>query len=269
MAKVRPFLKWAGGKYRCLDQILSSLPHGKRLIEPFTGSGVIFLNANYPSYLLGEGNVDLIHLFHHVQNEGESFIQDAQKYFCEANNHEAVYYDLRNQFNLSTNKRERALLFLYLNRHGYNGLCRYNLSGGYNVPFGRYKKPYFPLTELMQFHLKSKNSTIQHNDYQTTFLNAEQGDVIYCDPPYVPLSKTSNFSSYTSKKFGEAEQLILARLAKEAANRGIAVVISNHDTPFTRLHYKGSKIHSFPVQRNISCNSQTRIHARELIAIFR
>ena len=268
MEKQRPFLKWAGGKYRCLDTIISSLPEGKRLIEPFAGSGVVFLNANYPAYLIADGNQDLVHLYQYVKQEGQTFINDCERLFCSNTNQAEAYYTLRKEFNVCKDTRQRALLFLYLNRHGYNGLCRYNLSGGYNVPFGQYKKPYFPRDELYQFYLKSQQTDIIKDDFRATFLRAEAGDVIYCDPPYVPLSKTSNFSSYTSHKFGEKEQIILADLAREASHKGITVVISNHDTPFTREHYKGSAIISFPVKRNISCHPQARPDVRELIAIF-
>ncbi len=269
MIKIRPFLKWAGGKYRCLDMILASLPKGDRLIEPFTGSGVVFLNTDFPNYLLAEGNADLVNLYLCLQKEGPSFIESCEGFFSYETNQEKNYYDLRKKFNESTDKRERSLIFLYLNRHGYNGLCRYNQRGGYNVPFGRYKKPYFPLNELHAFHLKTQTIEIIESDFKDTFLRAKKGDIIYCDPPYAPLSKTSNFSSYTSKGFGEKEQIILVNLAKEAASLGATVIISNHDTPFTRHHYKGSTIRSFPVKRSISCNTHSRVDVRELIAIFR
>ena len=152
MQKIRPFLKWAGNKYHCLHHILSLLPKTNRLIEPFTGSGAIFVNTNYPNYLLAEANQDLIHLFHYLQQEGEPFINYCQTLFCSENNSETKYYMLRENFNLSQDPRTRAVLFLYLNRHGYNGLCRYNQQNVYNVPFGRYKKPYFPRQEMQFFH---------------------------------------------------------------------------------------------------------------------
>ena len=160
-------------------------------------------------------------------------------------------------------------MFLYLNRHGYNGLCRYNQKGIYNVPFGRYKKPYFPHAEMLCFHQKSQNTTFLHGDFRHTFSKAKPGDLIYCDPPYAPLQQISNFSSYTNKKFGEQEQIDLAELAIHAVSRGITVVISNHDTAFTRHHYRFSEIKSFPVRRSISCNPENRIAVQELLAIFR
>jgi DNA adenine methylase len=268
MIKKRPFLKWAGGKYRCLEHILPCLPKANRLIEPFAGSGVVFLNANYDNYTLADKNQDLIYLYQYVQKEGDSFINYCEKLFTPYNNCNKIYYQLRTHFNQCVEERERAALFLYLNRHGYNGLCRYNLKGQYNVPFGRYKKPYFPRQELINFHLKSQMATLVCTDFHNTFAHAQAGDVIYCDPPYAPIDQLSNFSSYTQIKFGEKEQIMLAELARDASKRGIPVIISNHDTPFTRLHYKTSRIKSFSVRRNISCNKSGRHLIKELIAVF-
>jgi len=93
--------------------------------------------------------------------------------------------------------------------------------------------------------------------------------LIYCDPPYSPLDQRSNFSSYTNNKFGEKEHVVLAGLAMDSMKRGITVIISNHDTPFTRLHYQKGIIKSFSVMRSISCLSQKRLPAQELLAIFK
>ena len=269
MERSKPFLKWAGGKYRCINHVLNALPNAERLVEPFTGSGAVFLNAPHANYLLGEVNADLIALFDHVKQEGESFIDYCERFFCDKNNQEEAYYTFRVQFNQATlGTRRRAALFLYLNRHGYNGLCRYNLSGLYNVPFGRYKKPYFPKQELMFFHQKSQHALFTQADFKQTFLQAKPGDIIYCDPPYVPLSKTSQFTAYARQKFGEEEQIILSKFAIDTAKRGVPVIISNHDTPFTRALYKTAKITSFPVRRNISCKGSQRLFVRELIAVF-
>ncbi len=268
MIKIKPFLKWAGNKYRCLEHILGSLPPANRFIEPFTGSAAIFLNVQYPDYLLAEANSDLVYLFQCLQADGASFITFCEPFFSQANNCESQYYLFRDKFNKSTDRTERAALFLYLNRHGYNGLCRYNQKGIYNVPFGRYIKPYFPRAEMTHFHHKSKQATFIHGDFRDTFAEANPGDIIYCDPPYAPLEQFSNFSSYTHTSFGEKEQIILAELAMEAAGRGITVAISNHDTPVTRQHYQHSHITSFPVMRSISCRPENRGPVQELLAVF-
>lgn len=268
MQKTRSFLKWAGNKFNCLDNILPSFPKALRLIEPFTGSGAVFMNTDYPDYLLAEENNDLILLFGYVKKDGVKFIDYCEKLFIEQNNTQEQYYILRDEFNQNIPPKYRAALFLYLNRHGYNGLCRYNLKGGYNVPFGRYHIPYFPRKEMEIFHKKSQHARFVQADFRETFLQAKKGDVIYCDPPYAPLQQDSNFSSYTSRKFGEAEHMALAESAKAASKRGINVIISNHDTDFTRAQYKGAEIKSFPVSRLISSDTSNRVPAQEILAVF-
>jgi len=267
--KKKPFLKWAGNKFRCIERIISSLPPGNRLIEPFTGSGAIFINSNFSHYLLAEHNKDLISLFQRLQSEGEKFINYCEQFFSQENNSAVKYYQYRDEFNQCTVLRRRAALFLYLNRHGYNGLCRYNQKGYYNVPFGRYIKPYFPRQEMLLFHQKSQQALFIENDFRQTFSQARAGDIIYCDPPYVPLSASANFSAYVDKKFSEQDQIDLVSLAVDCAHKGISVIISNHDTEFTRYHYRDGDISSFPVARLISCNGAKRIPVQELVAVFR
>lgn len=269
MRRIRPFLKWPGNKYRCLDNILAVLPKGNRLIEPFAGSAAVSMNTNYPEYLLAEDNYDLINLFHCLKQEGNEFINYCKQFFTGVNNCAAQYYLKREEFNHCQEPKQRAAIFLYLNRHGYNGLCRYNQRGIYNVPFGRHKAPYFPLVEMQHFYKKSQQTTFIHNDFRETFKKALPGDVIYCDPPYAPLSQGTNFSAYTGNKFGEQEQIALAKLAIDYANQGITVIISNHDTIFVRHHYRHSEIRSFPVRRSISCHANNRRNVTELVAIFK
>jgi DNA adenine methylase len=265
---MKPFLKWAGGKYRLLERIKKQLPPGRRLVEPFAGSGALFLNADYRSYLLGDSNADLIDLYQILKEEGEDFIGRCRRYFNPATNAEDIYYELRGRFNETTDRREKAALFLYLNRHGYNGLCRYNASGAFNTPFGRYKKPYFPVKEMRHFAKKARRALFACRDFRDTMAATEAGDVVYCDPPYVPLSPTASFTEYSSGGFGSSEQQALAKLAGELAGRGIPVLISNHDTAFTRRLYRGARLTPFKVQRFISCRGESRGRAAELLALF-
>jgi DNA adenine methylase len=268
--KHRAFLKWAGGKYGLREIIRETLPKGDRLVEPFVGAGSVFLNTEYEHYLLNDINQDLINLYQIVQRNADQFVADAAKLFSPSNNQSERYYQLRAEFNASQDKYRRSLLFLYLNRHGYNGLCRYNKSGGYNVPFGRYVRPYFPENELYYFAEKSQKATFVCESFRQTFARVESGDVVYCDPPYVALSKTANFTSYSGNGFGLAEQADLADAASEVSNnQGIAVLISNHDTPWTRdIYQKAAKMTSLAVTRNISQKVAQRDKVMELLALY-
>lgn len=267
--KIRSPLKWPGGKYQILDRICDQLPPGDRLIEPFAGSGVVFLNTSYKRYLLNDINKDLISFFKITKREGDEFIAYAKKLFTAKNNSEKVYYRFREQFNTTDDPRRKAALLLYINKHGYNGLIRYNASGGLNVPFGRYKKPYFPEKELRHFITKSKRAAFQNKDFETIMRNAKKGDVIYCDPPYVPLTQTANFTTYSAGGFSMDDQLRLVAVAEETAKRGIPVLISNHYTPFTAEAYMNAELHTFQVRRMISRNGNQRNKAAEVLAVYR
>jgi DNA adenine methylase len=266
---MKPFLKWAGNKYQIIDTILKSLPkNANRLIEPFAGSAAVFINSEYPEAVIADSNADLISVYQHLKAEGRDFIEYCKSFFTEQNNCPEAYYHFRTVFNSTKNAREKAALFLYLNRHGYNGLCRYNQSGAYNVPFGRYKKPYFPNDELFYFVGKCHQAVFKVQDFQKTIEEAEPGDVVYCDPPYVPLNSTACFTTYSAGGFDTACQLRLARLAEETADRGITILISNHNTEFTRKEYQNARLHEFQVRRFISCNGSNRSKAAELLAVF-
>ena len=266
---IRPFLKWAGNKYRIIDRVRESLPEGKRLIEPFAGSAAVFLNTDYDQYIINDNNPDLIHLYNILKKDGAAFIKKCRYYFTPRFNNEEQYYKLRKKFNASNDTYKRAVLFVYLNRHGYNGLCRYNLKGGYNVPFGRYKAPYFPEKEMLVFHKKAKNAEFVLSSFEQIIQSAKKGDVIYCDPPYVPLSASANFTSYSKGGFNMDKQQQLADLANETSAKGIPMLISNHNTSFTRKAYdNANKITKFHVQRFISCNGKKRGTAGELLALF-
>jgi DNA adenine methylase len=265
---MKPFLKWAGGKHRLAERILANLPKAERLIEPFAGSGAVFLNSQFDSYLLADSNADLISLYHHVQEFGHAFAQFAATFFSPENNTAGRFYALRAEFNESTDRAKKAALFIYLNRHCFNGLCRYNAKGQFNVPFGRYRQPAFPAEELMNFHRKSQSAVFVVADFRSTMAQATPACAVYCDPPYAPLTATANFSDYTGTRFGLAEQLALADCARALMQRGIPVLISNHDTEFTRAMYSDAKIISFSVQRFISGKTGNRNKAAECLATY-
>ncbi len=267
---MKPFLKWPGGKYRLVERIRTALGPGQRLIEPFAGSGAVFLNMDYKRFIVADSNLDLIDLYSRLAEDGEALIEASHELFKPETNVTTRYYALREEFNRTRHSRRRAALFIYLNRHCYNGLCRYNASGGFNSPFGLYRRPRLPEREMRGFISKSKNARFLHAEFATTMALARHGDVVYCDPPYTPLSRTAHFTDYHTGGFGWEEQKRLAQLAAELGQRGIQVVISNHDTVATRALYSalGARLEGFKVRRTISCNAKRRNRVGELLAIF-
>jgi len=268
-SKIRPPLKWAGGKYQVLAHIRKRLPGSNRLIEPFVGSGVVFLNTDYKHYTLSDTNNDLINFYKILKKDGLKFVDYCQKYFDKKYNNADIYYKLREKFNATSDDTLKSALFLYINKHGYNGLCRYNASGKINVPFGRYKKPYFPEKELILFSEKSKRAAIKCEDFEKIINKASPGDVVYCDPPYIPRNNTSNFTSYSAGGFNEDEQNRLACVAKKAADSGVVILISNHSNNISKnIYIKSTRLYHFNVRRLISCNGNKRERARELLAVY-
>lgn len=265
---MKPFLKWPGGKYRVVDRIRARLPEGARLIEPFVGSAAVLLNTDYPQALLSDINADLVTLYQIVQRDADEFIAASRPLFEDLENDGTRYYAHRARFNASTDAWERAILFLYLNRHGYNGLCRYNARGEFNVPFGRYTRPYFPERELRDFHKRAQRATFCTADFRLILDAARPGDVVYCDPPYLPLSTTANFTDYAEGGFGPRDQLDLAQRAEALAARGVPVLISNHATPWALELYHAADLEQFGVQRFISCDGNNRHVADEVLALF-
>jgi len=269
---VRSSLKWPGGKKRVLNHIRAILPSsGKtRLVEPFVGGGSVFLNLEFDEYLLCDTNHDLIALYKAMKRAPKKFQKHARALFTDKNNTADQYYQLRDEFNQTDDPYRRALLFLFLNRHGYNGLCRYNKSGGYNVPFGKYKKPYFPEAELAFLAAKLKKASFLVGDFQQAFDQIKQGDVVYCDPPYSPINRTSNFTAYSGAEFTDDDQRRLVECAVEAKNKGISTLISNHLTPFTQeLYALADEQALFSVQRSISQNGKKRNKVEEVLALYR
>lgn len=264
----RPFLKWAGSKFALAGRIKAALPSGARLVEPFVGSGAVFLNTDFEEYLLADANRDLINLYQTVAAAGEAFLDQGRALFSSETNTQARFYELREEFNSRADDERKSAIFIYLNRHCFNGLCRYNRAGKFNTPFGRYKQPRFPEQELRAFAEKSKRALFMHADFEATFISTRAGDVIYCDPPYIPLSTTASFTSYSVNDFGIREQRQLAMHAEQAASDGIPVLISNHDTSLSRELYEHAAIQSFDVQRFISAKTSHRTRAPELLALF-
>lgn len=267
----RPFLKWAGAKTKLVPAIRATVPPGaRRLIEPFLGSGAVALNLGLPHNLLADANEDLVAVFTALQREGVRFIDACARLFVPQNNTADAYYALRAEFNATRNVRRKAVLFVYLNRHGYNGLCRYNAKGGFNTPFGRYERPRVPRERMLAFAEVLQRCEVRRAHFRDILAEAGPGDFVYCDPPYVPVSATASFTSYSRGGFTARDQADLVACAASAAARGACVAISNHDTRETRELYRGAdECRELVVPRRISCVGTRRSSVRELLVVFR
>ena len=266
----RPFLKWVGGKGRLLNHLLPKLPSGNRLIEPFVGGGSVFLGTDYASYVLGDTNEHLIELYQAVANNPDTFVVEAEKLFVEENLSPERYTELREKFNAVHDPLDRAALFLYLNKFGFNGLCRYNKFGKFNTPFGWPRRiPRFPREEILAFAKRARAATFMHEDFVEVMMSAKLGDVVYCDPPYLDRDNALSFKAYSANGFDLTRHRELAQFARQLAASGIPVAISNHDCVFARELYTGADIHTLSARRSISGAAERRGDVAEILAIFR
>ncbi|HCP2963025.1 TPA: Dam family site-specific DNA-(adenine-N6)-methyltransferase, partial [Escherichia coli] len=256
----RSIFKWAGGKFGVLEQIFRYLPEGKRLIEPFVGGGAVFMNAGYQENLLNDVNADLINFYKTLQREAHSLITLAHRFFLDYNTQEG-FLAVRNAFNKQVyDDLHRAAAFLFLNRHCFNGLTRYNQAGEFNVGYGKYKTPYFPLQEMEAFLGAEGRSEFVCGDFAAVIEGAGEGDVIFCDPPYEPLPNTEGFTNYSGHDFKFEEQKRLVSLLTDAHRRGAKVLITNSGAPNIRELYQDSGFRVEPLfaRRSVSCKGDTR-----------
>ena len=269
--KPEPFLKWAGGKSQLLKQFEAFLPSKfNNYLEPFVGGGAVFFYLYNTGRLKGkkiiliDSNEELINCFLVIKENVERLIGvlRSHKYV----NRKEVYYRIRTE--QPQDRFERAARTIYLNKTCFNGLYRVNSKGKFNVPFGRYKNSLIcDSRNLRAVSIALKNVKILCDDFERCLDYARKGDFIYFDPPYQPLSKTSNFTSYTKNGFGEAEQRRLYCAFYELDKRGCKVMLSNSNTDFIKRLYRRYRIERVKANRAINCKAEGRGKIEELVIL--
>lgn len=266
--RAKPVVKWAGGKSSLLQQLIPLLPSNfSNYIEPFLGGGAVFLSLN-PSKnaILGEFNPEIYNLYCVVRDccdelmrRLDSFEQQYSKQF---------YYDLRSME--SGDAVMRAARTVFLNKTGFNGLYRQNSRGQFNVPFGhRLKCPalYSP-DNLTAVARRLKSAQLCNQDFASVIAQASAGDLVYCDPPYEPLSKTSSFNSYTQSGFSQSEQIRLREACEQAVAGGATVAVSNSAADFILELYGRWPIHRIKARRAINSNASSRGAIDEILVVM-
>ncbi|ELE8604487.1 DNA adenine methylase [Salmonella enterica] len=257
-------LKWAGNKTAIMPELIKHLPAGPRLVEPFAGSCAVMMATDYPHYLVADINPDLINLYQVIKEDVNSFIHLAERIFAKFTTEED-YYKCRQFFNtVPLEPIDKAAYFLFLNRHCYRGLCRYNQRGLFNVPYGNYKKPYLPVDEIRAFAEKSVRATFICASYDETLAMLQAGDVVYCDPPY-----DGTFSGYHTAGFSDDDQYDLASILVRRSSEGHPIVVSNSDTRLIRSFYRKFTLHRISTKRSIGVAAGEGKKADELIAVIK
>lgn len=253
----RPLLKWAGGKTQLLGEILPKIPkkYG-RFIEPFLGGGAVFFAVRPTGGIIADSNPELVNLYRSVADDVDGVMAQLRRY----ENTEEVFYAVRALDVTKLSNIEAAARTIFLNRTCFNGLYRVNKSGQFNVPFGRYKNPKIIDEDALKAAsaLLSKTSIIC-GDYKTVLQeNAQAGDFIFLDPPYLPVSEYADFKRYTKEQFYEEDHVELAAEVKRLHELGCHVVLTNSNHPLVHEQYRKFAVEVVQTKRYISCNGKGR-----------
>jgi DNA adenine methylase len=262
----RPFLKWAGGKSRLIQQYLPYLPTKyKTYYEPFIGGGAVFFHLQPQVAIITDINAELITTYRCVRDKVEDLIDLLKEH--KIRHTREYYYTVRaNQGNTDL---EKAARLIYLNKTCFNGLYRVNSKGQFNVPIGRYKNPNICDEAL----LRASSAVLAHTEIkQADFVEllnyqTSSDDFVFCDPPYYPISSTSYFTGYSRDSFDEEDQERLRDTCAKLANRGVKVMLCNSDCEFIRNMYQeiNFNIYRIAAARSINCNTKKRGMIYELL----
>jgi len=264
----KPFLKWAGGKRQLISQMDQYFPKKfNKYIEPFVGGGAIFFYLLPENAILIDINKDIINAYRVIKNNVTELIGSLKKH----KNEKEYYYDIRNvdrdleEFD-GWSTTEKASRIIFMNRCCFNGLYRVNSKGQFNVPFGKYKNPKFCDEEnLISVQKALKNVNLVNDSFDKCLDFAEEDDFIYFDPPYVPISDSANFTSYTKDNFNNDDQIRLNETFKSLDERGCNVMLSNSYSDFILDLYRDYHIHFLQAKRAINSDASKRGAIKEVL----
>lgn len=262
-----PIVKWVGGKRQLMFELLKNMPKNyNRYFEPFIGGGALFFYLQPDNAYISDMNEELINLYQVVRDNVEELITDLQKhdiskeYFMEIRNID------RTEEYKSLSDVKKASRFIYLNRTCFNGMYRVNSKGEFNVPFGHYKNPrILDENNLINCSNLLQRTEIKHADFSEILKKVKKDDFVYFDPPYVPLSETSSFTSYTKNGFDLDMQLSLRDVCDELDSMGVKFLLSNSDTQFVNELYENYNIKKVFASRQINANADGRGKITEVL----
>lgn len=274
-SNVAPFVKWAGGKRQLLSQIKERMPKTySNYYEPFVGGGAVVFELLPANALINDINKSLINAYRQICNVPEAFLKAVDKLDTEMREDgREYYYSLREHYNDKMMKSEYdvelAALFVFINKHCFNGLYRVNGKGLFNVPYNNSRKASVDEKVIMDVSKYLQSVTILDGDFETACADAQKGDFIFIDSPYAPLNPTS-FESYTKEGFDIESHKRLARLYDELTVRGCYCMLTNHNTKLINELYgnKGYRIDVVSVKRLINSNASNRVGEEVIICNY-
>lgn len=264
-----PFLKWAGGKKALIEQYTPYFPEEyDRYFEPFVGGGAVFFNLRPWDAVLSDVNPRLIDCYTAIRDEPAALMELLERH--RSSHCKEYYYACRERMNKprGLSGLQRAALMIYLNKTCFNGLYRENRKGEFNVPIGSYKNPsVYTVENLISVSLQLQGVELKTAGFKHVLDSAEPGDLVYFDPPYVPISDTASFTSYAKGGFDVELQQELAKTFAELAHRGCYVMLSNSDCPLVRELYRGWRIVEIDAPRRISARKGGRANVTEVLVM--
>ena len=273
--KIVPFLKWAGGKRQLLDRISERMPQNyNNYYEPFIGGGAVLFGLQPERAVINDINESLINTYRIIANSPQELIESVKELDSKiGEDGKKYYYDLREHYNDKLMKKEfdteLSALFIFINKHCFNGLYRVNGKGLFNVPYNNSKRESIDEESILAVSEYLKNITIMSGDFEVACQGAEKGDFVFLDSPYAPLNPSS-FESYTKEGFDIESHKRLARVFDELTERGCYCMLTNHNTDFINNLYgnKGYKMDVVSVKRMINSDSSKRTGEEVIICNY-
>lgn len=271
--KIKPFVKWAGGKTQILDELKELMPKKfNTYYEPFLGGGAFFLNLAPNKAVVSDYNEELISAFLCFKDTNNYILMIEEIIKHEKNHNEDYYYKVR-EMDRDVNYKNlpiyiKAARLIYLNKACFNGLYRVNSKGYFNVPSGKKEvvKAYNQsLFDDLHEYLSNPDITILDGDFEVAIESAKKGDFVYFDPPYDTFEDKDSFTTYTKDSFGKEEQKRLSEVFKKLDKKGVFVMLSNHNTKYIRELYKGFNIKIIEAKRIINSKGNKRGKVEEVV----
>lgn len=274
-SSIAPFVKWAGGKRQLLPQIKERMPEKyNHYYEPFVGGGAVIFELLPTNALINDINKALINVYKQIRNIPEVFLKLVKKLDKEMwEDGKEYYYSLREHYNNKLIKAEYdvelAALFVFINKHCFNGLYRVNGKGLFNVPYNNSRRASATENTIMEISKYLQSVTIMDGDFEVACKNAEKGDFLFIDSPYAPLNPTS-FESYTKEGFDIESHKRLAKFYDELTVRGCYCMLTNHNTELINELYsnKNYKIDVVSVKRMINSDASNRVGEEVIICNY-
>ena len=254
---IQPFIRWAGSKRKLVPELLKWIPaQVSRYHEPFIGSGALFFAFKPFNAILSDANTRLTRTYHAIKEDIEDVLAPLRVYASMYEQHGVAFYNhVRDNASDDMSDAEMAAWFIFMNKTNFNGIWRVNAANKYNVPAGKFANPPTVCDEagLRACSKALASATIINSDFRDVEQRAAPGAFVYFDPPYIPVSDSSDFTKYTKDDFVWTDQVALRDLALRLKKKGVNVVLSNSDTSHTRELYAGFEIRE--VERGGGMNS--------------